>query len=34
MMSLLFESLVEIKIEIESRLDYIDIYDDDCMVVF
>ena len=27
---MLFESLVEIKIEIESRLHCIDIYDDDC----
>ena len=28
----LFESLVQIKIEIESRLHCIDLYEDDCML--
>ncbi len=33
-MFMLFESLVEIKIEIESRLYCIDIYGDDCMWIW
>ena len=30
--SKLFESLVEFKIQIENRLLYLDVYDDDCIL--
>ena len=33
-MSLLFDSLLEIKIKIDNRLNCIDIFDDDCILVF